>query len=331
MNDFPQNTQATPSNDNGWQRNLIEKLALQSQTENRSRARWKNFFRVMWLLFAFLMLAMLMGWLDWTRPDGKLPSMDHTALVKLEGVIAPEGEASADNVIEGLRDAFKAPGSKGVVLYCNSPGGSPVQAGRINSEIKRLRALNAEKPIVTVVDELCASGGYYAAVATPTIYVDQASLIGSIGVIMDGFGAVGAMEKLGIERRTITAGENKAMLDPFSPQNPKHREYLQGMLNEVHAQFIKVVKDGRGGKLKAPEAEAFSGLVYSGEKSVALGLADGFADVDKVAREVFKSEEIIDYTPQQSAFDRFSKRLGATFGKAFAKAAGVDAGLVRIR
>jgi protease-4 len=321
----------SPSADSAWQRNLIEKLALQSQTEERSKRRWKNFFKIMWLLLAFLLLAMLMGWLDWTRPNGKLPSMEHTALVKMQGVIEPEGEASADNIIDALRDAFKAPGAKGIVLYCNSPGGSPVQAGRINAEIKRLRGLNPDRPIVTVVDELCASGGYFAAVATSAIYVDPASIVGSIGVIMDGFGAVGAMEKLGIERRTITAGENKAMLDPFSPQNPKHREYLQGMLNEVHQQFIKVVKDGRGGKLKAPDSEAFSGLVYSGEKSVALGFADGFGDVDKVAREVFKAEETIDYTREESPFDRLSKRIGSSFGRAFAKAAGVDATSIRWR
>jgi protease-4 len=322
MNDLSNTSQ---TNDSAWQRSLIERLALQAQTDERSKRRWKNFFRLMWLLFAFLVLAMLMGWLDWTRPDGKLPSMEHTALVKLQGTIEPEGEASADNVIESLRDAFKAPGAKGIVLYCNSPGGSPVQAGRINTEIKRLRGLNPEKQIVTVVDELCASGGYYVAVATSAIYVDPASIIGSIGVIMDGFGAVGAMEKLGIERRTITAGENKAMLDPFAPQNPKHREYMQGMLNEVHQQFIKVVKDGRGTKLKVPEAEAFSGLVYSGERSIAVGLADAYGDVDKVAREVFKAEDTIDYTREESPLDRLSKRLGSSFGKAFARAAGVDA------
>ncbi len=332
MNDFPTSTSggAAPQS-NAWQQSLIEKLALQTQTENTRSRRWRNFFRLMWLLFAFLLLALFAGWLDWTRPDGTLPSSAHTAIVRIEGVIEPEGKASADNVIEGLRAAFKAPGSKGVILHCNTPGGSPVQAGRINAEIKRLRATNAEKPIVAVVDELCASGGYYAAVAAQSIYVDPASIVGSIGVIMDGFGATGAMEKLGVERRTITAGENKAMMDPFAPQNPKHREYMQGLLNEVHQQFIKVVKEGRGTRLKAPEAEVFSGLIYSGEKSVALGIADGFGDIDKVARDVFKTEETIDYTPQENPFDRLTKRIGASVGKSFASAAGLDAPGVRWR
>jgi protease IV len=336
MNDplFPSNA-STPhtsaASASSWERELIEKLALQTNAESKSRRRWKNFFRLMWLLFAFLLLAMLMGWLDWTRPESKSIALSHTAVVRINGVIESQSPASADNVIQGLRDAFKSPGAKGVILYCNTPGGSPVQAGRINAEIKRLRADNKEKPIVAVVDELCASGGYYAAVAAEKVYVDQASIVGSIGVVLDGFGATGAMEKLGIERRTLTAGENKAMLDPFSPVNPKHTEYMQSMLNEVHQQFIKVVKDGRGGRLKAPEAEVFSGLVYSGEKSVALGLADALGDVDTVARDVFKTEDIIDYTPEENPLDRLSKRLGATFGKAFATAIGADAPTLRWR
>ncbi len=331
MTDFENSPSTASAQDVTWQRNLIEKLTLAGHRQEKSRSRWKNFFRFLWLAFAFLFLASLMGWLDWTRPDGKMASIDHVAIVRLDGVMDSEGKASADNVIDGLRAAFKSSRSKGVILHCNTPGGSPVQAGRINAEIKRLRAANKDKQIVTVVDELCASAGYYVAVATEKIYVDQASIVGSIGVIMDGFGATGAMEKLGIERRTITAGENKAMMDPFAPLNPKHKEYMQGMLNEIHQQFIKVVKEGRGTRLKAPDAEVFSGLVYSGERSVALGIADGFGDIDLVTRDVFKTEDVIDYTPQENPFDRLTKRIGASFGKSFAAASGMDSASLRWR
>jgi protease IV len=322
---------STTNQDAAWQRSLIEKIALQNQKAESSKRRWKNIWRAVWVALALLFLASIMGWLDFTRPDMKVSKGAHTAVVRLDGVIESEGKASAEKVNEGLRAAFKAPGTKGVILHCNTPGGSPVQAGQINTEMKRLRAANKDIPLVVVVDELCASGGYYAAVAAEKIYVDPASIVGSIGVIMDGFGAVGAMEKLGIERRTLTAGENKAMLDPFSPLNPKHKEYMQGMLNEVHQQFIKVVKDGRGARIKAPDAEVFSGLVYSGERSVALGLADGFGSIDSVAREVFKTEDVVDYTHEENPFDRFAKRIGASFGKSFASAAGMDSGKVRWR
>jgi protease IV len=317
--------------DVAWQRALIERLASEGQREGTRARRWRNFFRFLGFTFAFLLLASVMGWLDWTTSGGKSMTGAHTAVVKLEGVIDADGRASAENVIDGLRAAYKSPGAKGVILHCNTPGGSPVQANRINVEMKRLRAANKEVPLYVVVDEVCASGGYYAAVAAEKIYVDPSSIVGSIGVIMDGFGAVGAMEKLGFERRTLTAGDNKAMMDPFSPVNPKHKEHLQTMLNDVHAQFIKVVKDGRGGRLKAPDAEAFSGLVYSGEKSVALGFADGIGDVDSVARDIFKAEEIVDYTREESPFARLSRRIGTSFGQGMSTALGIEMGKVRWR
>lgn len=302
--------------DSGWERQTLEKLAFASLNEQRASRRWKIFFR-----FAFLLAILLIAY-GLLRPKGP-HTMDHvgphTALVELSGEIAMDTSASADNINAALKNAFEDPDSKGVILRINSPGGSPVQSGLINSEITRLKTEH-KKPIFVVVEEICASGGYYVAAAADSIYVDKASLVGSIGVLMDGFGFTGLMDKLGIERRLLTAGENKGFLDPFSPQNDKHRAYIEGMLNEVHQQFIGTVKQGRGARLKNDRPEIFSGLVFSGEKSIELGLADATGSVDQVAREVIKAEKIIDYTQKENVLEKLSKRFGTAAGEAAIRA-----------
>jgi protease-4 len=303
-----------------WERSVLEKVALQAIQEQRRSRQWSALFKLLWFLFAFLVLAALLGWIG--RPDKDAAAMSvgrHTALVELEGVIAPESKASAEHVIKGLNRAFKDANTAGVVLRINSPGGSPVQAGYMNDEIRRLRAKYPDIPLHVVVQDLCASGGYYVAVAADRIYVDKASLVGSIGVIMGGFGFTGAMDKLGIERRAYTAGDNKDFLDPFVPENPRHRAHAQKMLDEIHEQFIKTVRQGRGQRLKETP-EVFSGLVWTGEKSVEMGLADGLGSAEYVAREVFKAEKIVDYTVEENYFEALSKRLGTSFGATFARA-----------
>jgi len=303
-----------------WERSVLEKVALQAIQEQRRSRQWSALFKLLWFLFAFLVLAAMLGWIG--RPDKDAAAMSvgrHTALVELEGVIAPESKASAEYVIKGLNRAFKDANTAGVVLRINSPGGSPVQAGYMNDEIRRLRAKYPDIPLHVVVQDLCASGGYYVAVAADRIYVDKASLVGSIGVIMGGFGFTGAMDKLGIERRAYTAGDNKDFLDPFVPENPQHRAHAQKMLDEIHEQFIKTVRQGRGQRLKETP-DVFSGLVWTGEKSVELGLADGLGSAEYVAREVFKAEKIVDYTVEENYFEALSKRLGTSFGATFARA-----------
>lgn len=293
-----------------WERQVLEKLALSALQEQRRARHWNIFFRLLGFLFLFAMVYVMMGWTG--GREVPLPGK-HTAMVELQGVIAPE-EASADKVIAGLQEAFKDKNTKGVILRINSPGGSPVQAGYINDEIKRLRAKYPNIPLYAVVEDICASGGYYVAVAADKIFVDKASIVGSIGVLMDGFGFTGTMEKFGVERRLLTAGENKGFLDPFSPVSPKQQVYAQEMLNEIHQQFIKVVRNGRGKRLKET-SDTFSGLVWSGEKSVQLGLADGLGNMEYVAREVIKAEDIVDFTPHEGIAERFAKRLGATMAK----------------
>jgi protease IV len=243
----------------------------------------------------------------------------HTALVELKGIIGAESKASADKMISGLNAAFKDKNTVGVVLRINSPGGSPVQSGYINDEIRRLRAKHPEIPLHVVVQDLCASGGYYVAVAADKIFVDKASLVGSIGVIMGGFGFTGTMEKLGVDRRVYTAGENKDFLDPFVPENPEHREHVKKMLAQIHDQFINVVRQGRGKRLKE-SPEIYSGLIWTGEKSVELGLADGFGSLESVARDVIKAENVVDFTPEENYFEQISKRLGASAAESAARA-----------
>jgi protease-4 len=263
-------------------------------------------------LYLFIVLFLVAGWFG---SDG-VSIKEHTALVDLQGVIAAD-QASADSVISSLQGAFEDKKTKGVVLRINSPGGSPVQAGQIYDEIRRLRALHPKTPLYAVVDDICASGGYYVAAGADRIYVDKASIVGSIGVLMDGFGFTQTMQKLGIERRLLTAGENKGFLDPFSPADPRQEAYAKQMLEEIHGQFIGIVREGRGKRLKETP-EMFSGLVWSGEKSIQLGLADGLGNVESVARDVIKAEDIVDFTQHEGLAERLADRLGATMAKAWA-------------
>ena len=302
-----------------WERAVLERVALRALDEQRRARQWSALFKLLWLLFAFLVLAAWMGWIGRGEKEAAV-SGRHTALVDLEGIIAPEGKASADRIIRGLDRAFKDPNTKGVVLLINSPGGSPVQAGYIYDEILRLRRKYPKIPLYAVVEDLCASGGYYVAAGADRIYVDKASLVGSIGVIISSFGFTGAMDKLGIERRAYTAGENKDFLDPFAPENPEQRAHAQKMLEEIHQQFIKAVRDGRGTRLKETP-EIFSGLIWTGERSIQLGLADALGSAQSVARDVIQAEKIVDYTPEENVFDTLSRRFGTTFGAAFGRAA----------
>lgn len=295
------------NNGPNWERQVLEKLVLETVTEQRRRRRWGIFFKFVGLAYIgiFLMAA-----IDWKSGDGLADGSRHTAVVQLSGVIAAKGEVSAEHVINALQAAFDDKGTAGVILDINSPGGSPVQAGLINDEIRRLRGKYPDTPLYAVVGDVCASGGYYVAAAADSIYVDKASIVGSIGVLMDGFGFTGAMDKVGIERRLLTAGENKGFLDPFSPQNAQHKAHAQQMLGEIHQQFIQVVREGRGERLKETP-DMFSGLMWSGAKSIELGLADGFGSVESVAREVIKAEDIRDYTVRQNFAEKLAKQFGA--------------------
>jgi protease-4 len=253
---------------------------------------------------------------EW-RGDGDLSAGGkHTAMVDVQGVIEAKGDASAEKITEALQSAFKDKDTQGVILRINSPGGSPVQAGIINDEVRRLRGMYPGTPLYVVVEDVCASGGYFVAVAADKIYVNKASLVGSIGVLMDGFGFTGSMEKLGVERRLLTAGENKGFMDPFSPVDAKQKAYALGMLDDIHQQFITVVKQGRGKRLK-DDPELFSGLVWTGQKAVELGLADGYGSVDSVARDVIKAENIVDYTEKSNPFERIAKRVGVAAARSF--------------
>ena len=300
----------------GWEQQVLEKLALSSLQEQRRARHWGIFFKSLTFLYLFIILFIGLGWVG---NKEMATSGKHTALVELRGVISADSASSADNVNAGLQDAFKDKNTVGVILRINSPGGSPVQAGYINDEIRRLRAQYPEIPLYAVVADICASGGYYVAAAADKIYVDKASIVGSIGVLMDGFGFTGTMEKLGVERRLITAGANKGFLDPFSPVNPQQQEYAKKMLGDIHQQFIQVVKQGRGKRLKE-DPEVFSGIVWSGEKSIELGLADAIGSADYVAREVIKAERIVDYTAKEGLAERFAKRFGAATASALISA-----------
>jgi protease-4 len=304
-----------------WERSVLEKVALKALDEQRRTRQWSALFKLLWFTFFFLIFAAWMGWIG--RPDKDTlgaATGRHTAVIDLEGIIGIESKASAEKMIKALDRAYKDPNTQGVILRINSPGGSPVQAGYINDEIRRLRQKYPNVPLYAVVQDLCASGGYYVAAAADRIYVDKASLVGSIGVIMNGFGFVGTMEKLGVERRAYTAGENKDFLDPFVPQKPSDIEHAKQMLGEIHQQFINVVKQGRGARLHE-SPEIFSGLIWTGQKSVELGLADGLGSAEYVAREVIKAERMVDFTPEESYFEHISKRLGTSFGASFGRAA----------
>jgi len=300
--------------DENWERRIIERLATEGLLEQQRARRWGIFFKLLTFAFLFVTLFIVLASVFETERT----CLDKcTAMVELTGELDSEGRASAENVIAGLQAAFKNKGTQGVVLKIDSPGGSPVQAGEINDEIRRLRGKYPDTPIYAVVGDICASGAYYVAVAADKIYVDKASLIGSIGVIIEGFGFVGSLEKLGVERRVMTAGENKDFLDPFSPLTDKEKEYAQRMIDEIHQQFIAVVKQGRGSRLKE-SPELFSGLVWNGQRSIELGLADALGSVGSVARDVVKAEEVVDFTPQENLAERVARKFGATLGRTFA-------------
>jgi protease-4 len=305
---------ATPPVDDGWSRQTLERLAFANLTEQKSARRWKVGLRVAWLVFLAVVFWQLFSY---SLPTSN-PSMPHTAMVSIVGEIGSETEASAENVMTSMRLALEDSGSQALVLLINSPGGSPVQAGLINDEIVRLRALH-NKPIYAVVEESCASAAYYIAAATDQIYVDKASIVGSIGVLMDGFGFTELMNKLGVERRLMTAGANKGFLDPFSPQTEPQRKHAQAMLDQIHTQFIDVVKKGRGDRLKETP-EMFSGLFWSGQQAVDLGLADSLGSLDGVAREVVKAPDVIDYTQRENVAERLVKRFGAAIGEGSVRA-----------
>ena len=294
-----------------WEREAIERLLMAEVRERRAARRWRMLRTLLWMaLIGGLIWVMLWG-NQW--PGSASVSGPHTAMVSIRGEIADRGEASAELIMPAMRSALEDPGSKALVLLINSPGGSPVQAGLINDEIRRLRKLY-DKPIYAVVEETCASAAYYIASAADDIYVNKASIVGSIGVLMDGFGFVGTMDKLGVERRLLTAGANKGFLDPFSPQSDTQKQFAQTMLNQIHQQFIDVVKHGRGDRLKATP-ETFSGLFWTGEQAIGMGLADATGSLDSVARDVVKAEKLVDYTNKVNFAERFAKRFGAEVGQ----------------
>jgi protease-4 len=292
-------------NDGQWERAAIERLAGAALQEQRRARRWGIFFKL--LTFAYITVLILMA-LDWG--EGRDTSGKHTALVEVSGIIAPGTDASAERVMASLQAAFKDENTQGVVVRINSPGGSPVQSNYIYEEMRRLRKKHPAVPLYAVIEDLCASGGYYVAAAADRIYVGRSSIVGSIGVRMDSFGVTGLMEKLGVERRLLTAGANKGFLDPFLPVDPTQKAHAQALLEEVHRHFIEAVRDGRGSRLKETP-DMFSGLIWTGQKSVELGLADALGSLDYVAREVVKAEKVVDYTQKENLAEKFARRLGA--------------------
>ncbi|MDO9371133.1 MAG: S49 family peptidase [Gammaproteobacteria bacterium] len=294
-----------------WERETLNKVLFASLNEQRRTRRWGIFFK---LLFFVYLLTLLFIYLPEDLSGGSISLGKHTALVELSGVIADDSNASADHIITGLRAAFKDRNTAGIILRINSPGGSPVQAGYINDEIVRLRAKYPTVPLYAVITDICASGGYYVAAAADKIYADKASIVGSIGVLMDGFGFVGTMEKLGVERRLLAAGDHKGFLDPFSPVKQGDVAHVEGMLKDIHRQFIATVKKGRGTRLKESDT-LYSGLVWTGEQGVEMGLVDALGSSSYVARDVIGAEDIVDFTPRANYLDRFAERIGLALGK----------------
>lgn len=296
---------------------LLERAVLAGVQEQRRARRWGIFFKLLTFLYLFIALLLLSPALDLQKAAAR--GEVHTALVEVRGMIADEEAASADNIVTALRAAFEDSKTKGVVLRINSPGGSPVQSGYIYDEIRRLRDEHKDIKVYAVISDLGASGAYYIASAADEIYADKASLVGSIGVTAASFGFVDAMGKLGVERRVYTSGEHKAFLDPFQPQKPEETEFWRGVLKTTHQQFIESVKKGRGDRLKVSEhPELFSGLVWSGEQALELGLVDKLGNASFVAREVIGAKDIVDYTVQESPFDRFSKKFGTAVAERLA-------------
>jgi protease-4 len=302
-------------NDRNWERDLLEQLAFASLKEQRTARRWGIFFKL--LAFAYVTVLAVAA-IDWDYSGDAISGSRHTALVELNGVISAGGEASADRINSALQTAFKDKNTQGVVLRINSPGGSPVQAGLVYDEIRRLRTQYPSIPLYAVIEDICASGGYYIASAADRIYADKASVVGSIGAIMSGWGFTGTMQKAGVERRVISSGENKDFLDPFLPLDEGHKKHAQSLLNEIHQQFIEVVRKGRGQRLKE-SPELYSGLIWSGAKSVELGLTDGLGSLDMVARDVIKAERVVDYTQKANFAERVAKRFGAAAAETMIK------------
>jgi len=298
-----------------WERELVTKLATAALKEQRRARLWGIFFKL--LTFAYISLVLLLA-IDW-KGDGVTGGKKHTAMVEVNGLIAPGSDASAERINSALQAAFKDKNTQGVVMRINSPGGSPVQAQTVYDEMRRLRQLYPNIPLYAVVEDVCASGGYFIAAGADRIYVGKASIVGSIGVLMNGFGFTGLMDKLGVERRLLTAGENKGMLDPFSPIDPKDKAHIQTMLGDIHQQFIGVVKEGRGKRLKE-SPEIFSGLIWTGQKSIELGLADGLGTLDSVARDVIKADEIVDYSRKENIAEKFARRFGVAAGNTIVEA-----------
>ena len=297
-----------------WQADVISKLAFAAVDEQRRARKWGIFFKALFFVYLLVLMITAFSSSDSAAHLGK--ASEHTALVEVQGVIADGADASADNIIQGLRAAFKEPKAKAVILRINSPGGSPVQAGYVYDEIKRLRKKHKNKKVYAVISDMCASGGYYIAVAADEIYADKASIVGSIGVLMNGFGFTKAMKKLGVERRLYTAGSSKGFLDPFSDVKASDKAHIQTLLGTIHKQFIDTVKEGRGKRLVDDE-KLFTGLIWTGEESVALGLTDGLGSSSFVAREIIEAEKIIDYTPRATYLDRFADRLGVAMASIF--------------
>jgi protease-4 len=304
---------ADVTRESGWERDVIEKLALAAVTEQTRARRWSIFFKS--LIFLYLIAVSGVALYPAFKKDMGIDSNEHTAVIDVVGVIAEDKDASAESIIEGLRNAVKDKQTKGIILHSNSPGGSPVQSAYVYEEIRKIKKEHPDLPIYAVVSDICASGCYYIASAADKIFVNPSSLIGSIGVLMDGFGFVDIMQKLGVERRLLTAGAHKAMLDPFSPPKTDETEYMQGLLDQVHQQFISAVKAGRGDRLKE-SPDMFSGLIWTGEAGVKLGVADAFGTEDTVAKDIIGAEKQVDFTKQGRLLDKIVGKLGASFGQA---------------
>lgn len=312
--------------DNRWEREVLRDVAIEGIKERRRARRWGIFFKALAFIYLFSLLAMSPS-CRWANLTGATVG-EHTAVVDVSGPISSETPASAERIIQGLESAFEADGVKGVIVNINSPGGSPVQADRINRAIQRLRKAHPDTPVHAVAGDMCASGAYYVAVAADRIYANPSSLVGSIGVVMNGFGFTDAMQELGIERRLYTAGRNKSFLDPFSPTQERHVDHINQMLDEVHQEFIQRVKAGRGDKL-ADEEEVFSGLVWTGTRGRELGLLDEFGSVDSVARDVIGAETTVNYTPRRSMLERFADGMGAGAARVFAELTGLNGNSLR--
>ncbi|MET0049487.1 MAG: signal peptide peptidase SppA [Candidatus Thiodiazotropha sp.] len=318
-----QRSQAEPSQ---WERELLNRMVMATVAENRRSRRWGIFFKLLTFGYLFLVLGVFL-WSDKWQ-DAQVSAKDHTALINVEGLISSETKASADKVVTALRKAFEDKKTKGVILRMNTPGGSPVQSRYINREIGRLKEKYPDIPVYAVISDICASGGYYIAAAADKIYADEGSLVGSIGVLINGFGFVDGMKELGIERRLLTAGDHKGMLDPFSPLRESDREHVQNMLDQLHQQFISVVKEGRGDRLQdAQHPEIFSGLFWSGEEARKLGLVDEFGSSSYVAREVIGVEEIVDFTQKEDVWERVARNLGAGAAKTLLSVGGLKEGV----